>query len=86
VTQDFLLINGPTFGSSDPKKFLSVVRLLAKTTNRGNGLKKSLSAVMRQVQKVIVAVTGHTNTVVTLSGHPETHILRTDRKRPLEPR
>jgi hypothetical protein len=76
VTQDFLLINGPTFGSSDPKKFLSVVRLLAKTTNRGNGMKKILSAVMRQVQKVIVAVTGRANaTVATLGGHPETHIL-----------
>lgn len=79
MTQDFLLINGPAFGSSDPKKFLSVVRLLAKTTNRGNRVKKILSAVMRQVQKVIVAVTGHSNaTVATLGGHPRNSHLGRD--------
>jgi hypothetical protein len=76
VTQDLLLINGPAFGAPNPKKFLSVVRLLARTTNRGQGLKKILSAVMRQVQRLIVAITGHPNgTVATLGGHPETHIL-----------
>jgi hypothetical protein len=76
VTQDFLLINGPAFGASDPKTFLSVVRVLAPTTNRAQRLKKILSAVMRQVQKAIVLATGHANTTVaTLGGQPETHIL-----------
>ena len=76
VTQDFLLINGPAFGASDPKTFLSVVRVLAPTTNRAQRLKKILSAVMRQVQKAIVLVAGHPNTTVaTLGGQPETHIL-----------
>ncbi len=76
VTQDFLLINGPAFGAPNPKKFLSVVKLLARTTNRAQGLKKILSAIMRQVQKVIVAITGRpSGTVATLGGHPETHIL-----------
>jgi Catalase len=76
VTQDFLLINGPAFGAPTPKKFLSVVRLLARTTDRAEGLKKILSAIMRQVQKVIVAATGYPNvTVATLGGQPETHIL-----------
>ena len=76
VTQDFLMINGPAFGAPNPRKFLSVVRLLARTTNKAHGLKKILSAIMRQVQKVIVAITGHPNaTVATLGGHPETHIL-----------
>jgi hypothetical protein len=28
VTQDFVLINGPAFGAPNPKKFLSVIRLL----------------------------------------------------------
>jgi hypothetical protein len=76
VTQDFLLINGAAFGASDPKTFLSVVRVLAPTTNRAQRLKKILSAVMRQVQKAIVLATGHANTTVaTLGGQPETHIL-----------
>lgn len=76
VTQDFVLINGPAFGASNPKKFHQVLRLLAKTTDEAEGLKKIVSAVMRQVQRVIVAVTGHPNvTVATLGGQPETHIL-----------
>jgi hypothetical protein len=76
VTQDFVLNNGPAFGAPDPKRFLARLRLLARTTNRGQRLKKILSAVMRQVQKVIVVITGRPNsTVATLGGHPETHIL-----------
>jgi catalase len=58
ITQDFVMINGPAFGAPNPKKFLSVTRLLAKTTDEVQGLKKILSAAMRQVQRVIVAVTG----------------------------
>jgi hypothetical protein len=76
VTQDFVLINGPAFGAPNPKKFLSVLRLLARTTDKAQRFKKILSAVMRQVQKAIVVVTGHPNTTVaTLGGQPETHIL-----------
>jgi hypothetical protein len=76
VTQDFLLVNGPAFGAPTPKKFLPVITLVARTTDRAQGLKKALSAVMRQVQRAIVAVTGHSNvTVATLGGQPETHIL-----------
>jgi hypothetical protein len=76
VTQDFVLINGPAFGAPNPKRFLSVFRLLAKTTDEVEWLKKILSVFMRQVQRVIVAVTGKPNvTVATLGGQPETHIL-----------
>jgi hypothetical protein len=76
VTQDFVLVNGPAFGAPNPKKFLPVITLLSRTTNRVQRLKKILSAVMRQVQRVIIAVTGHPDvTVATLGGQPETHIL-----------
>ncbi len=76
VTQDFVLNNGPAFGAPNPKRFLARLRLLARTTNRAQRLKKILSAVMRQAQKVIVVTTGRPNsTVATLGGHPETHIL-----------
>jgi hypothetical protein len=76
VTQDFVLINRPAFGAPNPKRFLSVFRLLAKTTDEVEWLKKILSVFMRQVQRVIVAVTGKPNvTVATLGGQPETHIL-----------
>jgi hypothetical protein len=76
LTQDFVMNNGPAFGAANPKKFLQRLRLLARTTNRVQWLKKILSAVMRQVQKAIVAITGHgSSTVATLGGHPQTHIL-----------
>jgi Catalase len=76
VTQDFVLVNGPAFGAPTPKKFLPVITLLSKTTNRLQGLKKLLSAVMRQVQRATVVVTGQPNTTVAaLGGQPETHIL-----------
>src|SRR5580700_10131579 len=42
VTQDFLLINGPVFGSPNPKKFLSFLKLLAATTDKAQRLKKIL--------------------------------------------
>src|SRR6201996_1890296 len=46
VTQDFVLNNGPAFGAPNPKRFLARLRLLARTTNRAQRLKKILSAVM----------------------------------------
>src|ERR1700720_150659 len=46
-TQDFLMINAPAFGAPDAKSFLSVLKLVAATTDRGEGLKKGLSAVLR---------------------------------------
>ena len=76
VTQDFLLINGPVFGSPNPKKFLSFLKLLAPTTDKAQRLKKILSAVMRRVQQVIVLVFERpSTTVAALGGQPETHIL-----------
>jgi Catalase len=76
VTQDFVMINGPAFGAPTPKRFLSVLRLLARTTDEVEWLKKIMSVFMRQLQRVIVAVTGMPNvTVATLGGQPETHIL-----------
>src|SRR3954471_520862 len=76
VTQDFVLVNGPAFGAPTPKKFLPVITLLSKTTNRVQGLKKALSLLMRQVQRAIIAIRGRPSvTVATLGGQPETHIL-----------
>src|SRR3984885_1803477 len=76
VTQDFLLINGPAFGAPNPKKFLQVLRVLAITTDRFEWFKKLLSALMRPLRRLIVAVTGRPNgTVANLGGQPETDIL-----------
>jgi len=76
VTQDLVLVNGPAFGAPNAKKFLSTLKLLAKTTDRAEGFKKVVSGALRGVQSAIVAATGTPNaTVATLGGQPETHIL-----------
>jgi hypothetical protein len=76
VTQDLVLVNGPAFGAPSAKKFLATLKLLAKTTDRAEGLKKVISGALRGVQRVIVGVTRVPSpTIATLGGQPETHIL-----------
>lgn len=76
VTQDLILVNGPAFGAPNAKQFLTTLKLLAKTTDRAQGLKKVISGALRGVQDIIVAATGTPNaTVATLGGQPKTHIL-----------
>jgi len=76
LTQDFVMVNGPAFGAPNPKAFLSVISLLAKTTDRVEWLKKALSAALRPLQQVVIGITGRpSSTIATLGGHPETHIL-----------
>lgn len=75
VTQDFVLVNGPAFSVPSAKRFLGNLKLLAPTTDKAPGLKKALSAVLRGTEKVIEAVGGQSATLISLGGHPETHIL-----------
>jgi hypothetical protein len=74
-TQDFVMINAPAFTAATPKKFLSNLKLLAKTTDKAPGAKKALSAVLRATEAVIEKLGGESATIVSLGGHPETHIL-----------
>ncbi len=74
-TQDFVMINAPAFTASTPKKFLSNLKLLAKTTDKAPGAKKMLSAVLRGTEAVIEKLGGESGTIKSLGGHPETHIL-----------
>lgn len=75
VTQDFVMQNAPAFTAPDPKTFLKTLKLLAKTTDRGEGLKKVASAVLRGTEKVVEAFGGESPTLKSLGGHPETHPL-----------
>ncbi|CAN5137898.1 catalase family protein [soil metagenome] len=75
VTQDFVMINGPTFSAPTPGKFLKNLKLLATTTDVAPGLKKALSATLRGVES-LVEKTGHkSSTLISMGGHPETNIL-----------
>lgn len=75
VTQDFVMINGPAFGASSAKAFLGNLKLLAKTTDTAEGLKKVLSAALRGVETLVEAAGGESGTLKSLGGHPRTNIL-----------
>ncbi|WP_144110343.1 catalase family protein [Paraburkholderia sp. BCC1886] len=75
VTQDFVMQNAPAFGAATPKKFLSTLKMLAKTTDKAHGMKKALSAVLRGAESAVEALGGESATLKSLGGHPETHIL-----------
>lgn len=75
VTQDFVLVNGPAFKAATAKKFASSLKLVAATTDRAEGAKKALSAVLRGAERVVEAFGGRSSTLLALGGQPETHPL-----------
>lgn len=74
-TQDFLLVEGPTFSAATPKDFLGTVKLLASTTDKAEGLKRAFSATARGIEKLLEAVGSKSGTLVALGGHKLTHPL-----------
>jgi hypothetical protein len=74
-SQDFLMVNGPAFLKPDAKSFLTSLKLLAKTTDKAEGLKKALSAALRGTEKIIESVGGESPTIKSMGGHPQTNIL-----------
>ena len=75
TTQDFILVNGPAFASPTPKAFLANLKMLAKTTDVGEGLKKGLSATMQTLDAALETVGIQSPTVQTMGGAPNTHPL-----------
>ncbi len=71
VTQDFVMINGPAFQTSNAKSFLNSLKLLAATTDKAEGAKVALSAVMRGTEKVIETFGGQNAMIVDSSALPE---------------
>ncbi len=75
TTQDFILVNGPAFAAPTPKAFLANLKMLAKTTDTSEGLKKGLSAAMQVVDAALETVGVESPTIQTLGGAPNTHPL-----------
>lgn len=75
ATQDFVLVNAPAFLAPGPKKFLGSLKLLAGTTDKAPRLKQALSSVLQGAEKALEAVGGESDTLKSLGGHPETHLL-----------
>ncbi|BAQ44581.1 MULTISPECIES: catalase family protein [Methylobacterium] len=74
-TQDFVLANAPAFTAPDAKAFLKSLKLLAATTDTPQVFKKVFSAALRGLEGALEAVGGKSATLISLGGHPETHIL-----------
>ena len=75
TTQDFVLVNGPAFAAPDPKAFLGNLKMLAKTTDRVEGVKKIISAVARGAEATLEAVGGQSAMLQTLGGAKPVHPL-----------
>ena len=75
TTQDFVMANAPAFTAPDDAAFLKSLKLLAATTDTPQVFKKAFSAVLRGVETVLESVGTKSPTLISLGGHPETHIL-----------
>lgn len=75
TTQDFILVNGPAFAARDAKAFLGNLTMLAKTTDRAEGLKKALSGVLHATGAALGAVGVQSATIQQLGGAPQVHPL-----------
>ncbi len=75
TTQDFIMVNAPVFAAPDPKAFSKNLKLLAKTTDRFDGVKKAMSATFRVVESALEAVGAESATLKTLGGAKPVHPL-----------
>ena len=75
TTQDFVMVNGPAFATPNGKAFLANLKLLAATTDRGEGVKVAVSKVLQGTEKVIESFGSTSGAVRALGGEPATHPL-----------
>jgi len=75
TTQDFVMVNSPVFAAPTPKKFLGNLKLLAKTTDRAEGLKKALSATFQVIEAGLEAVGTSSTLITSLGGAKQVHPL-----------
>ena len=70
ATQDFVMVNGPVFQAPTADKFLGNLKLLAKTTDRLEGTKQVVSALLRGISATLGAVGIQSSAVNSLGGAP----------------
>ncbi len=75
ATQDFVMVNGTVFQAPNAEKFLGSLKLLAKTTDRIEGVKVAASKVLRGVNKALTAVGVESATLAALGGAPNVNPL-----------
>ncbi len=74
-TQEFVLAVGTAFQAPDTKHFLGGLKMLASTTDRVEGAKVAISAVLRSTNKLLGAVGVESAKVKSMGGYPQTHPL-----------
>ena len=75
TTQDFVMVNGKVFQAPTADKFLGSLKMLAKTTDRMEGVKVAASAVLRGVNTALEAVGIESSTIASLGGAPNVNPL-----------
>lgn len=68
--QDFIMVNGKVFQAKTADKFLGNLKMLAKTTDRLEGTKKVLSAVLRGTSAALKTVGIESAAINSLGGAP----------------
>lgn len=74
-TQDFVMVNGPTFLVPTTKKFAGSLKLLARTTDKAEGSKIVLSKVLQAVNGALGSVGMESPRLGGLGGAPQVHPL-----------
>ncbi|AWH53628.1 catalase [Stenotrophomonas sp. ESTM1D_MKCIP4_1] len=72
-SQDFLMVNGPTFTSPGPQGFLRSTKLLAATTERMPRTKAVISAALRGGERMLEAAGGSSGKIKGMGGEPQVH-------------
>ena len=75
TTQDFIGVNGPTFGNKTTAKFLANLSLLAKTTDKVEWLKKAQSAILQPLEAGLEAVGLGSSNLQQMGGASPVHPL-----------
>ena len=70
TTQDFVMVNGKVFQTKTADQFLGNLKMLAKTTDRLEGTKKAMSAVLRGVNTALTSVGIESPKINSLGGAP----------------
>lgn len=74
-TQDFVMVDGPSFAAPTARQFLGNLKLLAKTTDKAEGAKKALSAALRAAEGALEALGGQSALLKNLGGAQSVHPL-----------
>lgn len=75
TTQDFVMVNGPAFVAPNAASFAKSLKLLAATTDTGQGWKKLFSAALRGVVALSQSLGIDGSSLKALGGQPMTHPL-----------